>query len=148
MSWKVNDEDTIFEKPMPVTEEEITYHDLQFTPVNLKRAKTICGEVRNNNIIFSTCKNFCLVIYHRSTNYVCMISLRLEMSSLQTIQEVILVQTIFLLVIKLPSVFDNFYFEEMTNMSKTCKRLCPKWIQTIVFQPACVHLQKKIGHSL
>ena len=49
LSWKVKNEDTIFEKPMQVTEKEIAYHELQFTTASLKRAKTICGEVRSLN---------------------------------------------------------------------------------------------------
>ena len=45
LSWKVNDEETLFEKPMPTNENELKYHQLQFSITDLEKARALCGNV-------------------------------------------------------------------------------------------------------
>ena len=46
LSWKVSDKDTLFQKPMRPTTQELQYHQLEFTDHKLEKAKMFCGKVR------------------------------------------------------------------------------------------------------
>ena len=45
ISWRVADEETLFQYPMRVNEEELKYHPLEFNIQLLERARTICEQV-------------------------------------------------------------------------------------------------------